>query len=63
MSNQTTVVMQPPSGESPSVLQLGPTNYQPDTSGHYTVPAPYVGQLLASGWQIVLTGNPPTHAP
>jgi hypothetical protein len=50
MSNVTVIVVAPPSGEAPSVLQLGAVSYFPDTSGHFSVPALFALPLLASGW-------------
>jgi hypothetical protein len=51
MSNTTMITMAPPSGDPvPSVLNLGTTNYFPDASGHFTIPASFQVALLNAGW-------------
>jgi hypothetical protein len=60
----TTVVVQPPSGQQPSVLQLGANNYFPATDGswQFMIPSFYIPQLLQAGWSVVVPGGT-THVP
>lgn len=62
MSNSTATLMIPPSTESPSSLQLGPTTIAPNASGQFSIPAESVPTMLASGWSLVVA-SPTTHVP
>jgi hypothetical protein len=66
MSATSTVLMIPPASDNvPSVLHLsGGVTLTPNSSGQFAVPTQYVQILMSSlAWELVLTGNPPTHAP
>ena len=62
MTNPT-VTLNPPSGSTPSVLQLpDATSVLPNSDGTFTVAAKHVNALLAGGWSIVVSSGT-THVP
>jgi hypothetical protein len=62
MSNPT-VTLNPPSGSTPSVLQLpDATSVAPNSDGTFTVGTKHMAALLAAGWSIVVSSGT-THVP
>ncbi len=63
-SGNTLVTVQPADGSQVSSINCGPagTFYPIAGTNQIQVPASFVPQLLANGWQIVVTGGT-THVP
>ena len=60
----TTIPMNPPAGTSPTMVHLpDAATLQPNGVFPAQIPAQFVQQLMAAGWTIVISGNPPTHVP
>ena len=60
-----TVNMALPAGSNiPTQINLKDgTTLTPNAAGVIAAPAQHVADLLSLGWQIQITGNPPTHVP